>query len=168
MKDCRWSSAMLVLSGLALNGFLFGCSKDSAKGVGISGNVTYQGKPVTGGTITFHPKAGGPPYTAVILYDGTFVGKSVPALGEVFVTIDNSNLKGAEPAIADPTTFAKEKGENVKIDPKMLQQKEDIKVDVSKRPKYVEIPEKYAKKDQSGLTWEIKAADNPPKTFELK
>ncbi|MBM4068461.1 MAG: hypothetical protein FJ271_05885 [Planctomycetes bacterium] len=158
---------MLILVGIVFSVSIAGCTKGPAKGVGMDGKVTYQGKPVPGGRITFHPKDGGPAYTAEIQYDGTFAAKDVPALGAVIVTVDNSFLKGAEGPIGDPTVEAKAKGENIKVDPKMLQQKENVKVDTSKARKYIELPAKYAKKESSDLTWDIKAG-NAPTTIELK
>lgn len=165
----QFLSALAVLVGIGcLGGFLSGCNKRS-QGVAVNGTVAYKGKPVTGGKITFHPKAGGPPYTAEILYDGTFVGRDVPVLGEVIVTIDTSHLKGFEGPILNPFEEAKSKGEDIKkADPSMIKnQKENVLVAAGKAPKYVEIPAKYTKKEQSDLTWEIKAGSNPAKAFDL-
>jgi hypothetical protein len=51
---------------------LAGCDGGGMKTAVVKGKVTYQGKPVTGGTVTFVPDAGGPSATGEIKPDGTF------------------------------------------------------------------------------------------------
>jgi hypothetical protein len=58
-----------VLVGVLL---VIGCDSGGLKTAVVRGKVTYQGKAVTSGTVTFVPDAGGPPATGEIQPDGTF------------------------------------------------------------------------------------------------
>jgi hypothetical protein len=49
-----------------------GCGTDRKKTAEVTGKVTYRGKPVPNGTVTFIPEAGGPPATGEIRPDGTY------------------------------------------------------------------------------------------------
>ena len=49
-----------------------GCGDSGPKVVPVRGKVTYNGNPVTRGTVTFTPAAGGAPATGEIGSDGTF------------------------------------------------------------------------------------------------
>lgn len=49
-----------------------GCGGEGQKTAVVKGTVTFQGKAVTTGTVTFVPDAGGPPATGEIRPDGTF------------------------------------------------------------------------------------------------
>lgn len=66
----RWLAGLAVI-GLAL--VLPGCAKDAFPTAPVKGKVTYQGQPVTGGTITLRPLGGG----------GTSVNLGKPASGDV-------------------------------------------------------------------------------------
>jgi hypothetical protein len=64
----------------------------------IMGKVTYKGKPLPGGTVTFHP-AKGKAITGIIQPDGTYAVKDVP-LGPAKVAIETESVKpkpGAAP-----------------------------------------------------------------------
>ncbi|MBN9118755.1 MAG: hypothetical protein J0I06_06285 [Planctomycetes bacterium] len=69
-----------------------GCADPGPKVVPVRGKVTYNGNPVTSGTVTFTPTAGGPPATGEIGPDGTFAmttfksgDGAVPGKHKVFI-----------------------------------------------------------------------------------
>jgi hypothetical protein len=154
---------------------LSGCGqRSSATGASVSGKVLFNGVPVSGGDIKFHPKQG-PPYTGNLNAQGEFSHAGVPIMGEVIVTIDTRALKDIA-AAADPTDFGKMGNKGAKNDAKaketMSKMKDKMPAGMSLNPAagksltYVEIPAKYADPKTSGLTWEIKSGPNE-KTFEL-
>lgn len=49
-----------------------GCGGNQHRTAKVNGKVTYKGKPVPNGTVTFIPEAGGPSATGEIQSDGTF------------------------------------------------------------------------------------------------
>ena len=96
---------LLVLPCVAL---LMGCGPDYPDCVPVSGKVTFEGEPVTQGTITFYPD-GGRAAMGEIQPDGTYVlttfepgDGAVP--GRHTVTIKSTEVSGA-PA---PTSFEEE------------------------------------------------------------
>jgi hypothetical protein len=73
----RTASAAAILSAAALLLPLVGCGSSSATGgattLPVKGTVTYKGKPLTKGTVTFEPEGAGKEATGAIQPDGTFV-----------------------------------------------------------------------------------------------
>lgn len=65
-----------IASSLALTFLLSGCGARTGK---VSGKVTAEGKPVTGGTLVFSPDAANPgrPATVTVGADGSFSSNSV-------------------------------------------------------------------------------------------
>lgn len=56
---------------------IVGCGPSGPEMGNVTGTVTYKGKPLTTGTITFIPEAGGLPTAfADIQEDGTYIGKT--------------------------------------------------------------------------------------------
>jgi hypothetical protein len=64
--------------------FACGCASAPANAT-VTGTVTLEGKPVTGGTISFIPPAGNT-VTAAINPDGTYVAEGVP-VGDALVAV---------------------------------------------------------------------------------
>ena len=108
------------------------CAADekAAKTGTISGNVTYQGKPLPAGIITFHTADGKSSVSAQLQADGTFAAKDVP-VGPTRVTINTKPAKPKPPAEKEPQK--PEEG-----------------------PKFIPIPAKYADPNTSGLAYEVK------------
>src|SRR5260370_19869228 len=73
-----------------------GCSKSRHPVGTLSGKVTYNGKDVTGGQLTFFTKEGGA-VPATIAADGTYSVRDLPT-GEATVTVDTKTLKASNPA----------------------------------------------------------------------
>lgn len=66
---------------------LAGCGGDNPKLVGATGKVTHKGKPVTGGSVWFHPAEGssykGEKPSGQLQLDGTFDAKTFPHGGGI-------------------------------------------------------------------------------------
>jgi hypothetical protein len=63
----RWAALFGVLGVFAA-----GCGDDRQKTAAVSGKITYNGRPVPNGTVTFIPDPAGPPATGEIQPDGTY------------------------------------------------------------------------------------------------
>jgi hypothetical protein len=78
-----------AMMGFALLGCVLGCNGGTT--ADLKGNVTYSGKPVTGGTLNFAPAGAadknnaGAPVSAPVGADGTYKAQNVVA-GKVMVT----------------------------------------------------------------------------------
>jgi hypothetical protein len=57
----------------------------------VEGTVTFEGKPLPGGTVAFHP-AKGKPVVGVLRADGTYAIKTIPP-GKYRVTIETDSAK---------------------------------------------------------------------------
>jgi hypothetical protein len=143
---------------------LAGCqgSGDNKFPAKVSGKVSYNGSPVTGGTITFHT-ADGSPIQAAIGLDGTYNIVNLPE-GPVTVTVETESLNQKTPQYtgqgarkgmyggrgAGPAAGGAPKGDTKSPMPSEAQ---------SSQPVYVKIPGKYAQASTSGLTTTLKKGD---------
>jgi hypothetical protein len=116
----------------------------------LTGTVSYKGQPLPGGTIDLHREGDKRVPSAPIHPDGTYLLTAVPP-GKWAVTIETESIK----AVMPPTDKLKlPKGvEFPKLPPGL--------------PRYVPIPEKYAKPATSDLTVELKPGKQE-ENFELK
>lgn len=101
----------------------------------VTGKVLFKGKPLTGGTIMFHPKKEGNPATGEIRSDGSYTLTTYRAhdgavLGEHVVTILPAGAEGAPPPL--PGAEAEQSG----------------------------IPERYTDAKTSPLRAEVKPGEN--------
>lgn len=69
--------------------FASGCGSSKTASASITGKITLNGQPVTGGNLYFHSDAG--TYSASIDSSGTFRATDIPP-GDMTVTIDNDFL----------------------------------------------------------------------------
>src|SRR5437588_6501794 len=96
------SLAILLLALLIATG----CSGKKASGT-VSGKVTYQGKALRGGSVTFIPADGVGVATSRIAEDGSYKVEKVPA-GNVKITVETETSKpvqkypGAQPPKDSP------------------------------------------------------------------
>jgi hypothetical protein len=161
--------------------FAVGCSpKGPANVAEVSGKVTFNGAPVTGGTIQLIPSGGGAPQILAIQPDGTFRVGSIP-LGDYKVTVETESAKGALERMFPNPGQGPTEAELAQMPPHLRPQMPPQppagaqKADYSKMPPemkgkipmYVEIPTKYADPSTSGLTWEIKNSSEK-KDFNLQ
>jgi len=122
----------------------------------ISGAITYNGKPVTGGSISFLPETG-PGYSAVIDDQGTYAITDMP-IGDMTVSIETDSAKAKQQARPYTDGGAGHKQtmspsqENADTAPKIV---------------YVKIPAKYNNPKTSGLSVDVKAG-RQVHNFELK
>jgi hypothetical protein len=141
-----------LLTGTLLLGFgllLSGCSRSGLGREGeVSGKVTYKGKPLPGGQVTFMtPQGYG--FNGVIDPEGNY--KVRPLVGEVRIAVDNSML-------ARPHESAQDMRRRMGMEPAP-----GVKVEGQKSAApaitgtYVPLPDKYRSPDTSGLTYTVKS-----------
>jgi hypothetical protein len=140
----RWA-AFLVLLSLA---GLIGCSSGTGK---VSGKVDYNGKLLKGGDITFISTTGKPSRSTRINENGSYSVSDVPA-GKVKICVDTSTLNPAGKTVRAPH-YKPPAGQKA---PGGLDT--DKSEDMAKR--YMWIPTKYAKSDETDLTLDVKRGDN--------
>src|SRR5262245_43100086 len=158
---CRRRRLFGFWVGFALLPFLAGCAPGQGK---VTGQVTYKGKPVPGGLVTFRPSDPKQnSVTAELDAEGRY--SAVLPAGEVVVSIDNRELEPRPTGIPSlppglpiaPDVRAKiAKGTPPKEPEGDAKSGEDVR-----RPKgrYLPIPEKYYMAETSELKFTIKAGD---------
>jgi hypothetical protein len=135
--------------GIVLLGFItsLGAAGCSSKGT-ISGKITYQGKPVTAGTVTFVPEKGGGAFTASI-QEGEYKVEHVPP-GPAKIAVSTPSSSSAKRYI-----------EKMQPPPEMLKKGAPDRpagepVKPSAQPT-VPIPPKFQNPETSGLTYTVKS-----------
>lgn len=115
----------------------------------VTGKVTYDGKPVPEGTVTFYPVGGGRPSSGQLQSDGTYVLASTKPgdgalVGKCKVAIESRKVTNAAPA---PTSFADELASEDAPPPP---------------PSNIDwlVPEKYSSAESSGLTATVQSGSN--------
>jgi hypothetical protein len=131
MNMSRRPFAVLVLAAALAAA---GCDQNSAT---VSGQVTYKGEPLPGGTVTFHGEGG--QLASAQINDGHYAAEKVPP-GPVKVTVMVLNVPGLGAA---------GKGGMAKGPPGAAEHQ--IAGAAAPR-KVVPVPKKYAAKETSGLS----------------
>ena len=111
----------------------------------LTGQVTYQGKPVVYGVVIVQG-ASGIKRSRPIQPDGRYIVEGLPA-GPVKITVEGP------PEPPDPATRLSQPTHRPAGPPPNLP--------VIDRSKWVQLPEKYADPDQSGLATTVKRGTNP-------
>lgn len=153
-------AVVLFAAGLLV---VAGCNKPVGT---VSGKVTYQGKALKGGGVTFVSTDGGRSFAGIIGPDGSY--KVTEIVGGTYkVTVDNNSLKGQErtgPATAAPPPLVPAgakggppPGANlpagyVASDPNAMKANAAGK-------NYVALPPKYLSADTTDITYEFKGDD---------
>jgi hypothetical protein len=147
-----------------------GCGGSSGD---VKGKVTYKGKELKGGGVSFVSTSGGPSQAGVIGEDGTY---SIPNLqtGTYKVCVDTRNLR--PPAKSRPmgprpvakkesagSTPAETSGAPEGYTPSTMSMADAAIAANAKR--YTEIPEKYAEPEQTDITYTVKGGDQ---TFDIE
>lgn len=140
-----------LLSAVLL--LLSGCGSSSGT---VSGKVTYKGNPVPGGRVVFYGPndyIGASPIDA----DGSYIIAKVPAGQPMQITVDTSTAPGAP----SPGKGARSEGKAKQQSPTgQMKNIPDLPEAAKNNPiygggsnRYVKIPDKYADKDKSGLSY---------------
>lgn len=137
----RLAGGGFLVLGLVI--LALGCKgqKKSTDYAEVTGKVYFHGQPLPGGRVNFHlwgePFSGG----GNINEDGSYKVNS--PVGEVKISVDNRNLmKRMGPSGSAPTT------------PPALK-RPGSEAPLTARGRYVEIPDKYANPETSGLDWKV-------------
>jgi hypothetical protein len=149
---------LLALLGVVVSG----CFNRRSK---VSGKVTYQGKPVPAGTVTFNAPEGGI-YTYVLSTEGTYSGNDLPPAAYV-VTIDTEALNPKGHPVKQYGGAKNKTGG----DPSMnyearMKQMGKVPEGATATGEYVQIPEKYRDKKNSPLKESLVSGSNQ-KNFDL-
>lgn len=130
---------------LPLVGLSVGCGGRTGT---VSGEVTYQGKPVPGGFVTFRPfdaSANSVSYT--LERDGKF--RVELPVGEVHICIDNREFE-PRPAVTAP------KLPGMNLPPEVLSgMEQSAKASRLVSDRWVKLPDKYYQIETSGLTYTV-------------
>jgi len=171
----RVASAVVCVGAL---GLLSGCGRSVGS---VSGKVTYQGKSLKGGNVSFHSTEGGQSFSAAIKDDGSF---EVPNLlgGSYKVCVETASLKGPSTTGGAPKGSGGSGGKGVTGGPKDGKEGKgapppDAQIPEGYTPsgpagakaaenlkKYVPIPDKYANPDTTDLTFTFKGGSE---TFNI-
>jgi hypothetical protein len=119
----------------------------------ISGSVNYKGKPVTGGSVQFYTQSG-TPYSAAIGADGTYSVADVP-LGELIVCVETESVNPVHKASTGKEASQRQASMGNR-QPPAGQGGGSGGTPSGEEPKYVKIPDKYAKSKTSPLTYTAK------------
>lgn len=129
-----------LLLGLLLLPLAIGCG-GQAKGT-VSGKVTYQGRPLSSGIVSFVPESGAPHY-ADIQSDGSYRMVNAP-VGPVKIGVQSKPKQSASPSARmprNPQDYGKLEAD--------MNQKESI------------LPDQYTDPNKSGLTYTVKKGKQP-------
>ena len=158
----RLTSALVLVGAVSL--LLGGCARPVGT---VTGKVTYQGKPLKGGNVSFHSTEGRPSFASGIAEDGTYKVPDIQG-GSYKVCVETASLKPSQgapmmgPKVSGPPPDAK-----TGAPPKDADIPEGYKPSApaagqtaANLKKYVAIPDKYAKPDQTDLTYEFKGGSD--------
>jgi hypothetical protein len=164
--------SVCLLVSLLLVGVV-GCG--GAKKGKVEGKVTYDGKRVTFGKVNFIPKGKGTAVTAEIDSEGHYSVDKVP-VGEVTITVETGKLEAKMRELTqqiaqmgsvgqipkDATSRMKKDQKAPEIDTggdERTNRLKDLKEQLEKIKKGVEVPEAYSKAETSGVTYTVETGD---------
>ena len=140
-------------------------------GTQVLGMITYKGKPLPAGFVTFHGKGMKDTFQATI-DDGKYVLKNVRP-GEFKVTIDTESIAAFAKQLQEQVARLEARAELLKAAKKedadlakrIAELKERVKTVETAQKKVVKVPAKYAAVDTSGLTFKVAPGEN---TFDIE
>ena len=133
-----WAALTALIAGAISSG----CSRPPENPSGkVSGTITFQGKPITQGTVLFELKGGGAGGAAALDLEGKFSLVDALPVGSYVIAV--------APPLPNPDDVAKPGFGSAPV----------VKT---------EIPQKYRSPTTSDLSTEIKEGENPPLTLDLK
>jgi hypothetical protein len=185
----RFLASLMVISALAfVFSGTFGCKGTSKPPTAnVSGNITLNGKALTGATITFYPSKGGM-FPGTVGKGGAYIVTGLPP-GDATVAVKNpEGLKEVDLLPRFPGVFKKlvegfkEKGGEFDLKqlmPEGITPEEKAMVDqyfaqIKKHPdgaaqeKFEPIPAKFSDPKSSGMKVTLKEGDNSDQNFTLK
>ncbi len=150
----------IALCATAFLAVLAGCSKTSPHAPArVSGRVTYNGKAVPGGNITFHSEGKGS-FAGALDDNGTFEITDLPT-GPMVVTVETESLN---PKTAAPSYG----GDKMSKMREMMQKKMGVNAAAAAAKVYRKIPRKYADRKTSPLNNVNVESGRNSYEFELK
>jgi hypothetical protein len=158
---------LLLASGFAL---LLGCAGCGPATGEVSGTVTYEGKPLKGGSVTFATTDGKNGQTSEIKEDGTYTVHRV-LVGPAAITVETRSLLGAKGAMT-PQGGRPGQGQGPPAGMRMTPPPGATPEGAVGNPMYqdrsamyVEIPKRYQDADTSGLNYDVKRG---PQNYDIK
>lgn len=139
----RWGTLLALLVPLATSG----CGGSG----NVTGTVSYNGKLLRGGNVTFVSAAGNRSVSASIQDDGTYTLTHVPA-GPVTVCVETESQKQAAGAVRH---YKAPPGQQAPIGLE----------DTPESKHYTPIPEKFSKPEESGQSYTVKSGSQ---TYDIK
>jgi hypothetical protein len=143
-----------IVTGACLVGLFAGCA--SEKTGTVTGKVILDGKPVTGGSVSFLTKSGGIPVTAFIEADGSYRVERVP-VGEVLIGVLSPPPDSAAPGEAIKKTGGATGGAERAPDNTKGSPPNPTAAPVADK---LLIPVRYNDPGTSGLTTNVKEGEN--------
>lgn len=148
---------LFVSIGLVL---LAGCGSKLGTGGALSGKITYNGKPINGAVVFFHPISGeGKDFDVTTTQEGTFTATNLPP-GEYKVYVEPSRMPAG--AVKGPEV---PKGMDASKAAEM--QKKFQQMRGGEAPT-ISFPKKYHKAETSDLKCTITQGKKQPLNLELK
>ncbi|HZT79431.1 MAG TPA: hypothetical protein VFA26_04395 [Gemmataceae bacterium] len=151
MRISRWGKPVRLLGLVALAALVgvAGCARPTGT---VSGKVYYKDKPLKGGNVTL-VSATGQTFTEAIQEDGSYTVSKVPT-GQAKVAVETESLKAVQFGGGGNYPLPDEDPKSYKPpDPKEMARR------------YVQIPEKYADPNNSGLTVNVSSG---PQSHDIK
>jgi hypothetical protein len=142
-----WTRLAVPAGLVSLLTFAAGCSSQGS----ISGNVTYQNKPLTGGTVLFTSTQGRGTRTAQIGPDGSYSIDKMPA-GPVKIAVETSSAQPVQMGFkGPPTSMTPPAGANLPPGADTS----TVYGSTAKKAPVEKIPENFGDPDKSGLTYTV-------------
>jgi hypothetical protein len=135
------------VGGLCLCGILLAAGCGGGKGV-VSGKVSYQGKVVRAGMVSFIPEGGGV-MSSPIEEDGSYTIRNVP-VGNVKITVETESAR-------PPALQSGPGGEAPEFMRKYVREKNPEAASPERAKRFVPIPSQYSDAGKSNLTYVVKS-----------
>jgi hypothetical protein len=151
---CKRMHWLAFLYGSSVLFCIMGCGGSVAT---VSGKVSYQGKPLSGGTVTLIPEQG-VPLTGAIKPDGSYSIAKVP-FGRVKVAVETKSAQSKQPSgvIQLPAPIRQKTAQL----PKELENPNNTQ----ETSRYIPIPDRYSDPDKSGLSFVV---EKSKQVFDLE